>query len=54
MINIVVIALLTLAIKAVYSFNTSARRDLVTQVVESRELASYRPLLYEITFSVGY
>ena len=44
-----IIALLTLSIKVVYSFNTSAHQDLANRVVESREMASDRPCLYQIT-----
>ena len=56
MISIVTVALLTFSInsiKLVYSFNTSAHQDLANRVVASREMASYQPLMYQITPPAG-
>ena len=52
-INIVATSLLNILIKAVYSSNASTRQNLANQINESREMASYQPLLYQPTPSLG-
>ena len=52
-INIVAATLLMVLIKAVYSLDASTCQYLANQVIESREMASYQPLLYQPTPAIG-